>query len=37
MRSPLGEGAAAVIFDPTGLVLLVKENTIGGVEASRVG
>ena len=26
MGSPLGEGAAAVIFDPTGLVLLVKEN-----------
>ena len=26
MGSPLGEGAAAVIFDPTGRVLLVKEN-----------
>jgi 8-oxo-dGTP pyrophosphatase MutT (NUDIX family) len=26
MGSPLGEGAAAIIFDPTGRVLLVKEN-----------
>ncbi len=26
MGPPLGEGAAAIIFDPTGLVLLVKEN-----------
>ena len=33
----MGEGAAAVIFDPTGLVLLVKENYTGGVGASRVG
>jgi len=26
MGSPLGEGAAAIILDPAGLVLLVKEN-----------